>query len=321
MNVLKKITATAVFIAVLMGILFVTSQLFIPKNNTVEAGVIENSKMAYRVFGEKSNSLDVVFVGDSEVFGSFIPLKIWKDYGITSFDLAEGYQKLYQSEDILRKVFKNQKPKIVFLETLAIYDDFSSMDAAFYKLEDIFPVFRYHNRWKSLKAEDFSLQTNYTFTDGCKGYSFNDAVVPASTEGYMSPCDDVMPISKKCIKYVERIKKLCEENGAKLVLVSTPSTANWNSAKHNGIVNLAQNMGLQYMDMNLMQNEITIDFNTDSRDGGDHLNNNGALKVSAFMGKYLSDMGIFEDKRQNPDYQNWNDSLADYINETGDWIK
>ena len=64
-------------------------------------------------------------------------------------------------------------------------------------------------------------------------------------------------------------------------------------------------MGVTYIDLNYMQEEVPIDWMTDTFDGGDHLNYDGAKKVSAYLGKYLNETGLFEDKRNNPEYDYW----------------
>ena len=109
--------------------------------------------------------------------------------------------------------------------------------------------------------------------------------------------------------YVKRMKEFCEAHGAKFVLVSTPSTTNWNMRKHNGIVKLASDLGVEFLDFNVMTEEVPIDWTTDTRDGGDHLNDSGAEKVSAYIGNYLASTGLFADKRTNAEYSAWNEYL------------
>ena len=68
---------------------------------------------------------------------------------------------------------------------------------------------------------------------------------------------------------------------------------------------LARELGLTYLDMNLMPREVPIDWNTDTRDYGNHLNYRGARKVSLFLAEYLTDSGLFRDKRQEAEYAAW----------------
>ena len=47
-----------------------------------------------------------------------------------------------------------------------------------------------------------------------------------------------------------------EENGAQLMLVSTPSLKNWNSERHNTVAELAEEFGLEYIDMNTLKQDV-----------------------------------------------------------------
>lgn len=108
------------------------------------------------------------------------------------------------------------------------------------------------------------------------------------------------------------MREFCEAHGAKLVLVSVPSTTNWNMENHNGIADFAESIGVEYIDMNLILDELSLDWNTDSCDAGDHMNVSGAEKVSAYLGKYLENTGLFVDHRSDDAYAQWNKSLKQY---------
>ena len=111
---------------------------------------------------------------------------------------------------------------------------------------------------------------------------------------------------------MNNIINLCKKNHIELILVSTPSISNWTYARHNGIQKLADQNGLTYIDMNLMQDQLEIDWETDTRDKGDHLNYSGAVKVTDWLGTYFKQCGEFTDHRQDAAYQSWNKDLKRY---------
>ena len=99
-------------------------------------------------------------------------------------------------------------------------------------------------------------------------------------------------ISRRSLNLLRRIARICREHDAELILISTPSTVNWNMKRHNRVQKLADKLGATYIDMNLLADEIPIDWSVDSYDAGDHLNYTGAVKATAYLGKYLSEAGL-----------------------------
>ncbi|MDE5669923.1 MAG: SGNH/GDSL hydrolase family protein, partial [Eubacterium sp.] len=115
--------------------------------------------------------------------------------------------------------------------------------------------------------------------------------------------------------FIESIKKICEENGAELMLVSVPCDKNWNCERHNPAAELSEKLGIEFMDMNYMQDEIPIDWSCDSRDGGEHLNQSGAEKVTSYFGAYLNAKNIFTDHRNDKSFEDWNKAYKSFLKE------
>lgn len=294
----------------LLAILFVTSAIFAPKNNTRELGMEEAS--ANGILGEKENSIDVLVLGDSESYSSISPMEIWKETGYTVYVCGTKGQHLGYSATLLERAFERQSPKVVILETNAIYRNVSWGALMYEKVSNYFSIFRYHDRWKSLKWEDFSGRSHSTWTDDFKGYCFDAKAEPGVKKDYMKYTDEASPISETNKQYVRQIRDFCRSEGAEFILLSTPSTKNWNYKRHNGIQALADSLGCAYLDLNLMEDQVGIDWSADTRDQGDHLNYFGAVKVTRFLAGYLSELAVLEDHRNDPDYASWNEALERY---------
>ena len=149
----KRVLALVGFLAGLLGILVGLSALFVPKNNMSEFGMEEVT--ANGILGERENSIDVLVLGDSEAYSSITPMDLWRDKGYTAYVCGTSSQTLDYTLELFIRALENQKPKVVILETDAIYREVPSQKAIFTWLANHLAVFRYHNRWKTLSWNDF----------------------------------------------------------------------------------------------------------------------------------------------------------------------
>lgn len=313
-TVIKNTLCSLLFLGILIGMLALLSVLFRPKENTQEAGF--QDPRANAVLSEPKDTIDVVFLGDSETYNTFIPLQIWLDYGYTSFVCGTPAQSLCYTEEFLVKAFAQQSPQIVFLETDAIFKIFTQSQVISQDVENTLPVFRYHDRWKTLQASDWTFQVDYSHRENNKGYMYDERVRPSTRLNYMKKTDAKEEIPGKSRQAVENIYEYCRKNNAKLVLISTPSTAYWNYKRHNSVAELAESLGVEYVDMNLINDQVGIEWSTDTRDRGMHMNIYGARKCSAFLGAYLAKTEQFQDKRKDASYADWFDALEAFNEST-----
>lgn len=179
----KNLIDATIFLTIFFIILSLLSYLFVPKNNLSEFGMEQVT--ANGVLGEKENTIDVLFLGDSEVYTSIIPMEFFEKYGITSYVCGTSGQRLYDSHRFLEAALKYQNPKLVVLETNAIYRGYTPMSAIQAKIKLLFPAIKYHDRWKHLSINDFGGDINYTWTDDNKGYIKKDQIAASPNPDYM----------------------------------------------------------------------------------------------------------------------------------------
>ncbi len=299
------------FCSLLVLTLLAVSFVFLPKNNHQAFGVHADEAPAGGIQGEPENSIDVLVLGDSEAYSSISPMQLWDTHGFTSYLCSTSGQPLYDSYRLLRQSLERQRPKVVILETNAIFRPYTLRDAIFARAGMLFSVLRYHDRWKDLHINDLRRPSS-TWTDDFKGYRYNPGVDPARTTSYMQPNGASEPIPTLNEICLQEMLTLCEQSGAQLTLVSTPSTINWNHARHESIAAFAKAYDLPYLDLNTLPDQIGIDWQTDTRDKGDHLNHRGAVKVTQFLGNYLTEHFDLPDHREEEAYAPWSRALARY---------
>lgn len=303
-----KAVKPVLFILIFVLILLAFSAVFRPKNNVKGFGM--SNVKANGILGERENSIDAVVLGDSEAYSAVSPMEIWKNTGVPVYVCATSAQHLYESINYLNQAFERQKPKVIFLETNAVFRKYKASDRLVNGLENTFSIFRYHDRWKNMSLRDLSRKTDYTWVDDYKGFYLLKNRVPSKAKNHMAYTGQKEEIPAINRRQLLQIKEIAEENGAELVLVSTPSTKNWNYRRHNSIQEFADRHDLAYMDMNL--EDPGIDWKNDTRDGGDHMNYYGAKKVSSVIGDYLRKDAGLADRRSDKNYMKWNDSLKIY---------
>ena len=309
MNAFKKrALLCAGFLAGLAALLALCSLVVIPKGNARRDGMLYPS--AAGIEAESANTIDVVFIGDSECYYAIMPMLIWQERGYASYVCATPSQKLYESVDWLARVGKTQSPKLVVLEADALYNIMDYSEIVARPFQKVFPALVYHNRWKSLRPEDFYKRPAWEYRELDKGYIYDTEVVAADDdEDYMRDDGRSERISLLSRLYVKRVLAWCEARGARLMLISTPSRILWDAGRHNAVQQLADQLGLQYVDMNGMIDEIGIDWSADTLDKGYHMNYSGAQKVTSCMIRLLDDTGLLPDHRGEKAYARWDKDL------------
>ena len=73
---------------------------------------------------------------------------------------------------------------------------------------------------------------------------------------------------------------------------------------------LANELNVQYV--NLFDAEGLVDFETDCYDPASHLNPDGATKVTAYLGTWLTAQFDLVDKRGDARYAHWDAALGEY---------
>lgn len=312
----------ALFLITLLITLFFLQRLLMPK---YMSDIIEGALTAE--YYEETTGHEVLFVGDCEVYENFSPITLYEEYGISSYIRGSAQQLAWQSYYMLEDTLRYETPKVVVFNVLALkYNEPQSeaynrmtidgmklsktkLDAIEASMTDrenmldyIFPILRYHSRWSELSAEDFK----YLFHKdkiSHNGYYMRVDVRPA--EGFPEP--DILAdytLGSYAMGYLDKMCKLCKDNGIALVLVKSPSLfPHWYDEWDEQIAAYAKQHGLDYFNYEKLAEMVGIDYNTDTYDAGLHMNLAGAEKLSGYFGKYLKENYTLTDYRYDPDYQ------------------
>jgi len=345
---MKNFIKTIIFIIILIGILMVLNKLFSPigtyEGSWYSAGAMQD------MYLQPKNTIDVLYVGDSNVYSGISPLEIYDRIGITGFSASTPQQDVIGSYYIAKEFLKTQHPKAVMLDTsefftnahefteLGIRSEIDFMKWSKNKLDAIndedlklskdekltylMPILKFHTRYT--KLTEFDIRKMYRKSEiSYKGYLYDKGVKKYERKRKRSKTEkdeqeDLTTNSNKLdipyyiTKKVTLLKEYCKNNDSELVLISMPTTDELSYDKYLKLKELAHEMKLKYFNLNY-EVEEQIDWTTDTYDGGVHLNIYGAQKVANHICKFLMDNFEIENKKDDIAYKKWNDCLIKYL--------
>lgn len=106
--------------------------------------------------------------------------------------------------------------------------------------------------------------------------------------------------SAYAMKYLDKLRNLCKKQGIGLILIKAPSLApQWYEEENRQVVDYAEKYELPYINFYELLDETGIDFETDTYDGGLHMNLSGADKLSEYLGNVLKNQYGMKDHRKD----------------------
>lgn len=299
------------------GVLFAGVQrLVVPKY----MGMVVEGNFTREYYREEG-SHDVLFLGNCEVYENVSPITLWEEYGITSYIRGNAQQLIAQSYYMLEDTLRRETPKVVVFSILSMKqakqtnESYNRMTLdgmkwssskwkaimatkmeGEHEIEYVFPLLRFHSRWKDLEEDDF----RYYWRRGDvahSGYYLRADVRPAGEFPQERKIADYS-FEEEAWEYLDKLRELCEEKGIRLVLMKAPSLyPKWHEEWDVQIAEYARQHGLYYLNGIEKMQEIGIDFSRDTYDQGLHMNVYGAEKMAHYLGGILAEMPGVEDRR------------------------
>lgn len=333
----KRIIILICSILIVILLLGFLQALVVPKYTDNTEGLLIGE------YYEAAGDNDVIFVGDCEVYESFVPAVLYEKYGITSYIRGSAQQLVWQSYYLLEETFKHEMPKAVVFNVYALkygtpqdeaYNRMTldgmkwsgskyraikaSMTEEENMLDYALPLLRFHSRITELESDDFK----YMFSDkkvSHSGYLMKKGVVPMTEEAESGRALLDYTLPETAMDYLDKMRELCEKNGAELILVKAPTNTWgfwWYDEWETQIIEYAEKNDLSYYNFISCKDEIGIDFATDTYDEGMHLNVYGAEKLTDYFGKLLVEShGLGERGRSDDVAQRWQENIDAYYKE------
>ena len=325
-NLLKIISFVLIFSLLLVGY----SELIRDKESTLDD-----------FYDLPKNSIDVFTVGSSHAYSGYIPAVLWKEYGISSYNLYAWAMPMWTAYHYVKEGLKTQSPSVVCLDISSIWYgagyDTAQLDEIDYEhnqalafglnryglvlsslfvgstrhtLGEINDVTRYHNRWRMLfdKTSSGIASPDYAFLRNY-GALFTELDYPLMN---MSFYQDMLAPRKDVQTYLNKLYDLSIKENFDLVFVLTPCEMTKEAAfVVNWIREYARLNNIDFLDF-MDSSVYDFDLQYDMADV-DHLNYHGAFKATRYLGNYLISNYTFSDPGDNADFESISrDSRAVY---------
>ncbi len=321
-DILKKTVIVAGKVVIAVFLVLTLNRIFIPKYiNENPDGRITQEYYPFSAYA------DVIFVGSSTVYSDVDPAILWEDEGISSYVRANASQPMWISYYMIEDAFRCHKPELVCIDmTFIKYDDdfveepstrkaldgmrmssskincaLASMGEDEKLMEYIVPLFRFHSRWKELSRDD--IRYAWYFNPVTLNGFIDDETTDPAEQGPLFYSDEDRRVSPKNIEYLEKAIELCQNNGVEVMLFKTPAySTNWTDSLDEDIEKEADKYGITYINFDKYNDDIGIDYQTDTPDKGSHLNTSGAVRFSHYLSRYIKDNYKVDDRRNNDRY-------------------
>lgn len=307
---------------------------------------MKNAESSYGSFFDKEKEYDVFFLGSSKVINAFFPMKLWKDYGITSYNLGAHASLLPTTYWMFENALDYKTPKVVVIDMNDLASDFKYtspeflhnwIDAFGLSINKIKTVVDLNEDGAKERAiEDGELDStvkgsNIEFLwNFCKYHSrwneINDESFEppirtekgaemrlnvASFESEETSIDKTISDDAIGVIYLKKIIEECQQKGIDVVLVNLPGQANEDIfAQSSKMLEIAEEYNIRSIDY---MNMDIVDYSTDFYDDK-HLNPLGATKITDHIGDYLFTEFGDAINRQDTKQELWEEDYWFYSN-------
>ena len=296
------------------------------------------TKRIHEFYKEDKDSLDAVFIGSSNTHAFWSPLYAWKNHGIATFNYSADAQTILSYRYMIEEVIKYQPQAVIVitlsspivapnkeyfhsltdampfsLTKLRLIDDYSKQNDLTLKdrLEYYITLYRYHSRWDSLAASDFEkTETTVPKAPNC-GNSYRNKSL--NIKSIYTETDETADLPENTQTVLNNLLDYCEEQNLSVLFLRTPQAGRTKSAlaKMNAMYSLIESRGFPVLKMHSLSDEIGLDLEYDFYDKY-HTNIHGSLKYTDYVAEYLISQYGLNDRRGDPEYQDFDDAFSAY---------
>ena len=305
-----------------------------------------NSMRVQGFYLEEKDSLDVVFLGASDVFAGYSAALAYEDYGYTSYPFVIDSSSVTLWKSQLKEIYSRQSPQMIVIEINGVlYEDekdiFKDAGVRYYvenmpltanKIETIsslqleddvpsyyFPIIKYHSNWNNPEFMQRSFENLKYLGEGPSKLKGFFSYSKYETDNKLIKINDpykCSALNEIAEKYLIEFLDYCKENKIdNIVFTRFPHRITTEGSldryyRCNEAEKIIKEYGFDFLNYERDNSDIGIDFDSDFYND-DHLNVTGAVKMTNYLGKVLTDFyGIKGSALSNNNTKNWEKSSA-----------
>lgn len=295
---------------------------------------------------KEEKPLDMVYLGASDVYVYWQPLKAWNDYGFTSYNMAVNRTPSESIQYFIKETLKYHKPELFVISARSFQYDWGGIETDLRNSSDslefslnrwklireylenrtingnvdnlsfYFDIIKYHTNYSALASK-----ANWDLINN-KGTAMNKGFEWIPSYQYLTPMDfetnSRNALSEINLKTLHKVLNFCKEKELKVLFVVCPyQITAGEQAQYNTIKDIVTSYGFGFLNGNEYYDEMRMDFSRDFYHSA-HVNCYGAEKYTEFLGNYIMEHYELPDHREEDVYAGWNEDFIRFTEEESD---
>ncbi|MCR5101149.1 MAG: hypothetical protein K6B41_07315 [Butyrivibrio sp.] len=306
----------------------------------------------------KEDHIDVLFLGSSHVINGINPVTLYRDYGITSYNLGGHGSVLQATYWELIEALDYCKPDYVVVDSYMLEKNYQYLDVMeenageddintsveqLHLNMDAFPLNKlkvaaikdliqdkdiqnqflfdfivYHDRWEELSKEDFGVLNNKIDLNTLMGGEIRYEVENELEEYVQAGEDEILAEHTVGCEYLMKIIDECQRDGIGILVTTLPFKETYDDQL---AAHTAASISADYGVTYFNMNDLgVIDEEADLNDPG-HLNVTGSEKTTDYIGQWLRNNTDLADHRGDSEYSDWDSAVESYNSELYEQMK
>lgn len=339
-NKIKSLLKGIIFIAVFLMGLICAQNVLIDKQG-------KDYQKMHGFFEEPANSLDAVFIGSSSTYAFWNPATAWAEKGIAVYSMSNASQPFEIAQYLIDDARKTQPDALYIINATRPLEDDEYSDVTVYRfkgsypatlnkfkalnyiyelsdvpvskrLEYMFPIIQFHDRWNEL--EDFDYNPDKEPYKSASRYS---SYLKKTTEQEEPEIDfsDYGEINERMNTALTNVIDYCKTENVKVLFVVMPQAIEKEKRnnRQNTVVKILEENGFDVLDLREKIDEIGLDYKTHFYDEK-HTNIHGSIRITDYISDYLIENYGFTDKRGSEEYSDWDKDCSDYYDYIAEYL-